>query len=460
MEDETTTTPEPEEERSVTFAGVLQVRALGEGDAESLMDLCRKRALSPEVFDEFPPAFFLGEISSNRWDSFETRMMPSTLRNYATEAGQGVSVLRNHDVYSDPVGQSLTGRFIQGSGNGVARVESDFYLLTDPETAPYVRKLRAGVVRGQSVGFYGGEWNCTICGRDMQQWMSRDGCPHLLGMMYTPESKNSEPVMARAEIENAHLAEYSCVYRGSTPGAMVKKARAFAEEGLLDTRQRELVQVRYRLHLPEPTRIYTGAELEAGTREEKPMAEKTPGAASEGPEMEQRLTGILARLRGHGMAENEADPAEWITGQMQRLTQLRALEETLKGARDGEEKPAETLTRLCNVVAVIGEHRAQDEPYGAAATRLMQQAADGRAYRTHLIDAALAEGVRALGDKFAADVNRKSLEASTLEVIKVRHDEWKLIGDKQFHGGRVTQDGEQREPVQAERRAPIGAYAA
>ena len=237
------------EERGVSTARVMvvQQRAVVAANDEDLLTLARSRAQDPLIFDEYAPLFFGGEISSTRWDAYDTSMAPSTLQNFAAEAAAGVAVLRNHSTYTDPIGHSLTGRFIQASGNGVARVESDFFILPDPETEPYARRLRAGIIRDQSVGFYGGVWRCTICGKDMMRyaWIDRNGCPHLLGVYYTPRDEAGEPkgeaVKARAVIEGAHLAEYSTVYDGATPGAMLKKARALAEGGLLSDQERQFV---------------------------------------------------------------------------------------------------------------------------------------------------------------------------------------------------------------------------
>jgi len=193
-------------------------------------------------------------------------MGTSTLKNYATELQAGVSFLRNHDMTQDPVGHSLTGRFIAGGGDGIVKVRGEFFAVpSDPETSGYLAKIRAGVVRDLSVGFYGGEWICSLCGRDMQQFFGDDSCPHLLGMVYTPTDEagtvKGPPEVARATIEGAHLAEVSGVYDGSTPGAMVGKARALAVEGVLNERSAGLVEARYRCRLPSPFRRWGGATL-------------------------------------------------------------------------------------------------------------------------------------------------------------------------------------------------------
>jgi len=250
---------------------------------EELLQRARERALDPSVFDQYPPYLWHGEISSSRLDSYDTLMGVSSLKNYAIEASAGVAFLRNHNNAEDPIGYSLAARFIGAQGPGsTARVEADFYAVAaDADTSAYVAKIRAGVVRDLSVGFYAGEWICSLCGRDMQQWFGDDSCPHLLGMTYTPTDEagtvKGAPEAARATIENAHLAEVSGVYDGSTPGAMIGKARTLAVEGQLNERSSRLIEQRYRVLLPPPTRRWAGVALPATPAEQPAAAQPTQG---------------------------------------------------------------------------------------------------------------------------------------------------------------------------------------
>lgn len=252
-----------QDESGLSFARVMEVHTRAAGDEKDLLARAKARALDPSIFDEFPPFFFGGEISSNRWDFYQTRMAESSLRNDAKDATAGFAFLRNHNSREDPTGHTLRGVFESAVGDQPARTLADLYVLSDPATAPYIAKIRSGVMRDLSIGFYGGEWICSICGRDMQQWFGANACPHLLGETYTPTdqvgSQKGTPEVARATIENAHCAEVSGVYDGATPGAMITKARSLAAEGLLTERQRETVQVRYHIRLPATTRAFAGA---------------------------------------------------------------------------------------------------------------------------------------------------------------------------------------------------------
>lgn len=421
------------ETTDLSYARVVTVqqRTVGEGGPD-LLSLAQKRALDPTVLEEFPPLFFSGEISSTRWDSYATRMGISTLKNYATDAAAGVAILRGHDTDQAPVGYSLTGQFIQGSGNGVARVVSDFFVLPDPETAPFAAKLRGGVLRDLSVGFCGGEWLCSICGGDMAQWYTREGCPHMLGMMY--QEGKQEPQQARATIENAHLAEFSPVYDGSTPGAMISammaKARMLAQEGQLNDRERDLIQVRYRLVLPPATRTFPGVDLPAREGKENEMPDGNENRATT-PEPDPQHAFLLTTLRGMGMAEN-ADPNEWTRTELQRL---RLIEADVRTVCEKDEEPKPALERL------------------------RSQAADGRTYRADLIEEALTEGVRARGDKFDREKYQRICGTADLETIKTMRDDWRVLADERLPGGRKTKDEDGEEKVTTPARVlPAGAY--
>src|SRR5689334_1248066 len=96
-----------EETEGVSYSRVLVVdRAVSaQADRDALMAILEKRAADMSVFDKNPVYFFDGQISSNVYDSYETRMAVSTLQNYAADAAAGVAFMRRHDTYStDPIG--------------------------------------------------------------------------------------------------------------------------------------------------------------------------------------------------------------------------------------------------------------------------------------------------------------------------------------------------------------------
>ncbi|MDF2434912.1 MAG: hypothetical protein JWP44_4543, partial [Mucilaginibacter sp.] len=393
--------------RQLTYSRVMRIdtRASNAAADEDLLSIAKQRAADPSVFDEFPPFIFPAEISSNRWDARDTRMMPSSLKNYAADAAAGVAFLRNHNTYDDPAGHSLAGTFTGGQGNGLAKARASFFVLPDPDNAGYVNKIRSGTVRDVSIGFYDGEWLCTICGKDMNQWMSRDGCPHFLGVTYTPRDESGmekgTPQKARANIENAHLAEVSGVYDGATPGAMIDKARALAGQGELDSRTRELVQVRYNIKLPGGSRIHAVPDLGRPTAEE-----------DNGMEPEAQIAALEKRVK---QLEGELTVAQ---GGLKPLEAVRAtLTPLLPADHPGHADAAEAVRWLV-------EER----------TRLVPLADEGRAYRVDLIEDARKEGVRAHGKDFKEEMWTGILTRSSIEEIKEFRAMWAREAAERFPG--------------------------
>lgn len=236
-------------------------------NAATLAILARQKgALDPSVFEERPPYFFTAEISSNRIDAYYTRMAESTLRNFAEDATNGVSFQNSHATNKLGFGRSLMGTFIGGQGNGVSRVEADFYTipglrLHDVSTDDFILGVRSGIVSDVSVGFFDGQFRCSICGRDMlRDW----DCMHIPGMTYDIRDPNGNVIdtqQAVAWIENAHLAEVSAVYDGATPGAAILKAQSEAEQGRITPQAARLIESRYRIRLPSPITQVPGYTL-------------------------------------------------------------------------------------------------------------------------------------------------------------------------------------------------------
>lgn len=382
----------------VSYSRVLHIESRTQGDTperDALLKLMRERAADPAVFDRFPASLFKGQISASVWDAYDTRMAQSSLKNYAAEAALGTAFMRGHRTRGeDPIGQSLTGVFTGGQGNGVARVASDWFVISDPDSEVFVNRMLAGVIRDLSVGFYGGEWICSICGRDMEQWMSRDGCRHMLGFMYTPRDEagtaTGDPVKARATIENAHLSEFSGVFDGATPGCMIAKARGMAAEGILRGAERELVEVRFKLALPAYAKRIAVNE---STTEERTMAEKTDAEIAQ-----ERFRAMMVRC-GAPSDKSPDEQERWLSDELKRLRDVEAEQPKLRALAD-----------------------------------------EGKQYRADLLAEGLKQGARALGKDFKEETYRGMLEKADIETIKRMTADWQKVGDDVFKGGRQTVD--------------------
>lgn len=362
------------------------------GDAERWLEIVRaSRAADAGVFDERPPFFWPAEMSSQRLDAYFTRMdADTTLRNFVADATAGVAFQNSHRWYELPLGQSVEAK-LEGEGED-RRAVAVFYTvpdlrLNDVNTSDFIAGVRAGIVRDVSVGFHGGKFICDICGRDMlTDWK----CEHIPGFTYQvgEGDQAKAPVVATATIVDAHLSEVSAVYDGATPGAAILKAQRELDAGRLDSRQAGLLEQRYRVRLVQPARTYGGATLEG-------QNDVTPPVSGEEP------------VSGVGPDPTEIEAARVI---LQRL-----------GAT-GDDLMAQVRWAETKI------------------NELRPQAEDGRAYRQSLVDEALAEGTRALGAGFDADIYRGVLATASLEQVKRMRDDWRGVGDRLFAGGAVVRN--------------------
>ncbi len=417
--------------------------------------------------DDLPDPFvFETESSNNNLDFYFTHMLESSLKNFAAEAaGDGVQLLDSHNNYNLGYGRTFDGRFeIDNSRAPLYRLDNpnaqlaftpDRYVmravlstytipgirfgggLTYASTDDFIQAVRARLARDISIGFYGGHWGCDICGGNYRKYQE---CPHLAGFEYALGDQGERLVVATVGIGGAHLSEHSTVHDGATPGAMLRKAEELARHGELEPEKAAAFELRYKVHLP------TRKSFPAPDLEEKPASvpnENTVGRGKELPDttgdqpmnLEQELNEARAALTEANV--NESVPvAGGIRQLAERATRWQAeLDAAIAAVPEGVEGES-----LAARVATLG----------AALTRLRPLADDGRAYRADLIEAALTEGVRAHGEKFAQEAYRGLLEASGIEVIKRMRDDWRAIGDKQFPGGRETVDGDENQQPEAD----------
>ncbi len=273
-----------------------------------------------------------------------------------------------------------------------------------PDTDPFITRVRGGIAKDVSIGFYPLEdgtgqpfqFRCSLCGRDM---LRDPGCEHIPGVpypIYDSDGNQTGEQMATAWVHNAHLAEVSPVYDGATPGAGIIKATQEAEAGRLRPEVARMLEARYRsmgLTLFGAQHVWTAAEPISPQRAQRDAEPKT---------------------------EPRPDPAP----DARALRELDALRAEARTQRE------QLAAQAAQVKTLAGE-----------AENLRLQAADGLAYRRDLIAAAMAEGVRALGEDFRREAYEALLERAPITTIKQMRDDWKQQGDARFPAPRVLTDG-------------------
>jgi hypothetical protein len=371
---------------------------------EDLLKLARKRAYDPAIFDEAPPLFFPIASSTNKLDSYYTRMRRSSLENFAQDMEAGISFQDSHNVDRLGIGHTLTGRYVGAGGNGVERSIADVFTapITD-DTRAFIAKLRAGMVRDVSGGFYlgpDGKYVCDLCSQDI----GRGFHEHWPGMTYEVDGKQK---LATWSIEGAHLAEVSAVYDGATPGAVIMKARQASEAGVIAPEMARLLEVQYRIKLPASHRGWAGADLSGQDKpEERAMPENDGGTEWTLPDA--RREEYRAACSEAGLSP-DGFPAVTVRA---LLTQLKGVE----SERDTLKQQVETLK---------------------------PQAEDGVAYRQAMVDETWGEYVRAgLAEKVKEEERKALWSRMPLSQVLEEKAEYTKLGDARNKGGRQTTDPE------------------
>ena len=475
----------------------------GTDDSETLLALAKSVAPDPTIFDEHDPFFWSAEISSNRLDSYFTRMAPSTLQNFADDANTGVAFLTGHDTRRLPLGRSMQGVFTRKNGEGNSRVDASFYTLkgmntNGVSTDDFVMGVRSGVISDVSVGFHGGQFICNICGRDMMDWSDWDNmCMHIPGVEYELTNKKGEPTGKRqlciADIENSRLSEVSGVYDGATPGASITKAIQLAEGGRLQPELAHRIESHYgnRFRIvPQPiwqgvtvenrssaakeesvvtTPIGAAREIDPAATEETPVDEVRQEEApveTEAPETRENVAEVV-ELEGDDVrivaeapevkavekpvVSSEPERAEVETPAEEIVTDVRASDEEHRETPGGEDEDMALADTLRTLVAESGISDLPEDPIEAVRAmnreleRLRPLADAGRTYRVDLIQDALSEGERAFGESFQREQREALLAKLDLEDIKAMRDDWRSVGDQTFQTGRVTKDEDEAE---------------
>lgn len=404
------------------YAYPAKVHRVKANERAALLDLAKNSgAFDVSVFDEVEPFFWSAEISNDQVDAYYTHMLDTTLVNFANDSRAGVAFLNSHNHDELPMGRSLNG--VMETGTGRKRVVADFFTLpglelSDVKTDHFITGVRSGIISDVSVGFHGGEWFCDICGGNYRRY---DSCQHIAG---TKVETRDGLVVVTVGIDGARLSEVSAVYDGATPDATIVKARRMAEAGELDPKLRSTIEERYRIKLPT-VRTFAGVDLQE--RKDKLDFEK-----------------LLNDVRTALAIDANADVVSVATNvaeQAQRLRSVEADRDAIAGKLTTEQTRATELETKVKELSPLAE--------------------DGRAYRTDLISEAIADGVRAYGESFDAEMYGEVLRSATLLVIKRMKADWAKVGDKTFTGGRQTTDeGEQAKAQPARKVVDESAYKA
>ena len=406
---------------------VGQSKTISLDDNDAMLSVLRaNHVLDDQVLETHPPFFFAGEISNTRLDSYDTRMDPSTtLKHFVEDAIAGVSFCDTHNHNELAFGRSFAAALIGGDVSEDALLSDDtqqqsvfaaFYTLPNIKTNrvntnDLIISIRGGMTKDLSVGFKPGpgfQYRCSICSRDLWDW----DCEHIPGIVYevtesdAPDAETVERYCF-AWIVNARLSETSAAYDGATPQCMLLKASREAEAGRIPARVIPLVESRCRAHLP-PKRTTIPA---GNTRKDQHMNDEERRAQEE---------------RERAIKDGVRKQVDQLLGVARSsLVKLGIVKNNDDAERDVPDLDA-AFTRL-----------------ESECRRLQPLAADGVTLRKELVDSAIVEGKRLMGDKFDDEKQRKTLDALGIDDIKNLRTGWQEAADAKLgRGGRKTTDGE------------------
>lgn len=396
---------------------VVDAPLMRQAPTEDLAALAHAMAPDPSVFDDHERAYWTAVISTNQVDHYFTRMAPTTLQNFADAAARGIPFQDHHqrDGVSRMIGRSIQGRYIDAGGDGVARVEATFFAVrgSDAVTDTFLTKMRAGIARDVSVGFFGGVHRCSICGRDM--WRDLE-CVHFPGQTYPVEvttgtgAARKEMRLCLADVEDASLSEVSTVFRGATPNAVITKVYREIDAGRVAPDTIRALEETYHVRItPRPVGTLSPERAPASVVPDIPVPRAAAAAVVE------RQTAPEDSAMGH-------DP-EAERGQS-----------SLSAAEDMTTRITTILTRAGAPVGASPEWLAD------RIAELAPLAEDGRAFRASLIADALTDGVRAFGNAFDRTDSEALLTSLPIARIMQFRTAWRAIGDAALPGGRVSSD--------------------
>lgn len=297
----------------------------------------------------------------------------TTLRNIAQGGAAGVAFMNSHrtgGLSHDselPFGRTFGGRF---ESEGPRTILGIYMLAQTPDGEPYrpngangpstadlAGGINAGTVFDVSVGLYGGDRICDVCGQDL---LGVDGsgnylCPHMPGTTYGMSDQEQGAQKRRGvpkgvcsyTLVNARLGEISAVFDGAVPGAGFRKALSLSASGSVG---------------PEFLAQCRDAYSTLLGRNDFQEVKRSPGAAQE------LAAGLLALLDGD---ELDAVPAA-ASFEEQLETALAAVQSCIDRASGLQ------ALRAAEGRALSRERRAQIEALETALTALRQPGARER----------------------------------------------------------------------------------
>lgn len=435
-----------------TFRSSMAIRAatLSTKERATLIDLAKKRALDPDIFEEEgnEPFFWTARASNQNIDSYFTRMHETSLDNYAADATDpGVQFQNSHNGGSFFGGGEVGfGRSLQGRVTGRAGAKEvliDFYAIPgltcgNMTSDQFIRGTRSGIYADVSIGFIPGQMICNVCGNDwMKRWEDmwdddKDSCTHWPGKEYeVGEGRAKKMVTCVLDVVEGRLSEVSTVYDGATPGAgiaAVDMARMMSAEGKLTPSDRQFVEQLYRVRIAAPPGMSSGVDIAA-----RGNTMPSKGASSEEREVEEP---VLETLVAEPVTDDDGGRINLGKKAVAATSEPTDPMERLRAKYDGTgidigSDPYKMIERLadhCLSQVVEIEKLTQEAEYGRQA----------REEKLTLLDESVVRAFGAEGADERRKRHRKAVSSMGMDELQGYIDDLEGSARQRLPGGQIT----------------------
>ena len=375
--------------------------------------------------------YALAIASTDEYDSYNSRMHAgTTLKNMRDALNVGVPILEAHNYYRGmPLGQSVRGTLKRQPNRVVAEffitkglgLSGSFYSSSDA----IVRAIETNAIRDVSVGIWGGEDICDICGLNITRWWldywaGNDYCPHIPGQEYEDDD-TGEMVTCTYTIMDAELLELSLVWAGANPSAeIIEKA-----ETLLATRDEsnihdllphlKHIEKRFGYRFPSPAEAHQKHSSLLNTQPQSANGIILPKTYTPEPETEPETEPALAAAAADALPEGDPtmDALQTLKARIATARQTNTnIPEDPVGAYDYQSGIIDTLqTQIQTLNAQVAEHAAEVQ-------RLMTTQADAEKATQTALEEAQAALVSQTEAVETAETARKEAEAVVAELTK------------------------------------------
>lgn len=374
-----------------------------------------------------------------------TRLSPELLQVMIADAQKGVSFMLNHNwssigVQGTPYGKVFYGRIEQSTEEGeTVAMYLDKFIVRDSEIVDgvsndaLIKKIETGVLSDTSIGWTTDTMVCSICG--MNYFGGK--CSHYRGMKYEMGDGTQKtctvtampPSLIIPQNNNA-LMEESIVWDGAYPGAVITQAK---HGDIVELPTGKYSVVGDKDELPEGTPFY--GKYHNGdimTMVKKSDHKKVFAVKGGEKTMNEKLKKMLDTL-GVTFEEGKTTMEELCNGIAEKW------EVTTKAIQDSAEPLQMYMTQEL-VKEKLGKELSSEEVLKLAVDgqTFAAQKAEYDLYRQQTVDAALAMGVRAMGNDFPAETWKQTFSSMGKKAVEDIAKTWETQAKTEIPTGRLT----------------------